>query len=107
MLCYVTIRECEKKNSCKRAKAAIKDLDIDDSQVGILELDEMDDGAAIQDLLEKKTSKSCLSVPFCLCLDRLIFVTGADVGLVAQTREPSRASGSSRSSSEVSSWLCL
>lgn len=43
-------------DSCKKAKAQIADLDLSDDEVGILELDEINDGAAIQDYLEKKTS---------------------------------------------------
>ncbi|KAK9900228.1 glutaredoxin [Cystobasidium minutum MCA 4210] len=43
---------------CRKAKIIIKGLELDESRVGILELDEMgQEGADIQDYLEKETGQ--------------------------------------------------
>jgi glutaredoxin 3 len=44
--------------SCTKAKRFVNGLDLGDSAVGIIELDEMgEEGAAIQDYLQKKTGQ--------------------------------------------------
>ena len=49
---------CWFARSCKKAKSTIQSLGLDDGAVGILELDEIRDGAEIQDYLESETGGS-------------------------------------------------
>lgn len=56
---------------CNRAKSVISGLKIDQSKVGVLELDQMNDGADIQGYLKEKTGQG--TVPN-------IFISGKHLG---------------------------
>lgn len=75
--------------SCKKAKSTIQSLGLDDGAVGILELDEIRDGAEIQDYLESETGGSAL--PYPADPDTRSMLTSSRA---SQARGPSRACGS-------------
>ncbi|WFD08619.1 hypothetical protein MVES1_003995 [Malassezia vespertilionis] len=56
---------------CKRSKDVISKLNVDQSKVGVLELDQTNDGSDIQNYLKEKTDKS--TVPS-------IFISGDFIG---------------------------
>lgn len=56
---------------CNRAKGIIQGLKVDQSKVGVLELNQVNDGAAIQDYLKEKTGQG--TVPN-------IFISGKHIG---------------------------
>ena len=56
---------------CQRAKGVIQSLSLDQNRVGILELDQMVEGAAVQDYLAEKTGQR--TVPN-------IFISGKHIG---------------------------
>jgi hypothetical protein len=82
--------------SSKRAKGIISELDLDSGSVGILDLDTIDDGPAIQDYLEQKTSQLLPMRVYPECAGLL------KRQCLLQSREPFQTFGSTRNISAVS-----